>query len=184
MDEETRLVPTQVLNALQNAGTLALTPVGVHELATKVVAALDIIAAIIPDLRTPHPKTAKKVRGGRTVRREAIISIVAMVEASPGLQQMKLLNIERAHEIIEKDNAFQVLDERLEKLRKQVRYTVEARWAELVSEAMDAYHMAKQLAKDPRYADLAAHIAVIKSHLAKGKKKKKDPETEQASAES
>ena len=146
------------------------------ELATKVVAALDVIAAIIPDLRTPHPRTAKKVRGGRTVPRKAVLSIVAMVESSPAIQEMNLLDTERAHEILEFDDGFRVLDERLERLRGQVRYTVEARWAELASEAMDAYHIAKQLAKNPRHADLAAHIATIRRHLgrtneAKGEKK-------------
>lgn len=51
MDEENRLVP---------AGLTALAPVAIDELATKVVAAIDLIAAIIPDLRTPHPATARR----------------------------------------------------------------------------------------------------------------------------
>ena len=176
MDEETRLVQKQVTSALASGDMTALVPVAVDELTTKVVAALDVIAAIIPDLRTPHPRTAEKVRGGRTVPREAILSIVAMVESSRSIREMNLLDTERAHEILEYDDGFRVLDERIERLRRQVRYTVEARWAELASGAMDAYHMAKRLAKDPRHADLAAHIPTIRRHLgrtnqAKGAKK-------------
>jgi hypothetical protein len=181
MDEENRLVPVQLSRALADAETNALAPVAIEELATKVVAALDLIAAIIPDLRTPHPATAKKVRGARTVPSEAVLSIVAMVESSRVLQSMNLLDTGRAHEVLECDDGFRVLDERLERLRGQVRYTIEARWAEIVSAAMDAYHMARRLAKEPRYADLAAHVAIIRRHLDRtngttGKKqKKKDP---------
>ena len=79
MNDETRLVPVRDERALTEAEPTAPVPVSVDELATKVVDALDMIAAIIPDLRTPHPATAKQVRGGRTVSREAVNSIVAMV---------------------------------------------------------------------------------------------------------
>jgi hypothetical protein len=178
MDEENRLVPAQLTRALARDKTTALAPVAIDELTTTVIAALDVIAAIIPDLRKPHPATAKKARGGRTVPREAVVSIVAMVESSPALQEMNLLDTARAREVLEHDDGFHVLDERLERLRREVRYTVEARWAEVSSHAMDAYVMAKRLAKDPRYADLAAHLATIGRHLgrtneASGTKKKK-----------
>lgn len=176
MTEETRLVPAHVPHALANVDLTALTPVAVEELTTTVIAALNVIAAIIPDLRTPHPKTAKKVRGARTVPREAIIAIVAMVESSRVLQSMPLLDTERAREVLDHDYGFRVLDERIEMLRKQIRYTLEARWAEVAMDAMNAYHMAKKLAKDPRYAELAAHIDTIRRHLGRtNKKKTKDP---------
>lgn len=165
MSKETRLVPAQVPHALAHIDTTALTPVTVEELTTTVIAALNVIAAIIPDLRTPHPKTARKVRGARTVPRQAVMAIVAMVESSHVLQSMPLLDTVRAREVLEHDYGFRVLDERVEMLRKQLRYTVEARWAEVTMEAMNAYHMAKKLAKDPRYAELAAHIDIIRRHL-------------------
>jgi hypothetical protein len=183
MDEENRLVPVQLTRAVAGAETTVPAPVEIEELTTTVVAALDLIARIIPDLRTPHPATARKVRGGRTVPREAVVGIIAMVEASPALQEMNLLNTARAREVLEHDDGFRVLDERLKRLRRQVRYTVEARWAEVASEAMDAYSMAAYLAKKPRYADLAAHLATIRRHLARTngstatKKKKKKKET-------
>jgi hypothetical protein len=163
MDKENRLVPVQGSRVFDDAETTALVPIAVDELATTLVAVLDRIAAIIPDLRTPHPATEKEVRGARTVPRDAIVSIVAMVEACPALQD--LLNTGRAHEVLEFDDGFRVLDERLDRLRRQVRYTIEARWAETVAQAMNAYYMAKRLVKEPRYADLAAHIDKIRKHL-------------------
>jgi hypothetical protein len=165
MSKETRLVPSQAPHALSHIDIASLAPVTLEELTTTVIAGLNIIAAIIPDLRVPHPATKKKVRGARTVPREAVISIIAMVEASLVLQGMQILNLARAREVVEHDHGFRVLDERIEMLRKQVRYTMEARWAEVTSEAMAAYHVAKRLAKDPRYAELAAHLDTIRRHL-------------------
>jgi hypothetical protein len=163
MDEETRLVPVQFTNALTDAN--ALSPVEVAEVATKIVAAFDLIASLVPDLRTPHSSTARKVRGARTVSREVVVSILAMVEAASRVLPPDLVNVERAHEVLEHDHNFRVLDERIERFRDQVRYTIEARWAEVVQECMAAYSIVKGHAKDPRYADLAAHIEIISGHL-------------------
>jgi len=178
MDDETRLVPAEVTSSLATE-TMRFAPVMVAELATKMIAAIDLVAALIPDLRKPHPETKKQVRGARTVPREAIVAIVAMVEASRVLQAPQLVDIDRAHEVLQFDDGFRILDQRIEMLRAQVSYTVEARWAELVTEAMDAYHMAKRYAKDPRYPELAQHVATIRGHLNRknattGKKKKKE----------
>lgn len=182
MEEETRLVQAQLTRALAGGETNVPAPVAVDELTTKVVAALEVIAAIIPDLRKPHPATASKVRGGRTVSREAVVSIIAMIESSPVLQELKLLDTDHAREVLEYDDGFRVLDEHLERLRRQVRYTVEARWAEVASSAMAAYAIARSIAKDPRRGDLAAHVATIRQHLARKngatgpKRKKQKPE--------
>ena len=164
------------------AEAAAPVPVAVEELATKVVAALDVIAAIIPDLRKPHPATAKKVRGGRTVSREAVSSILAMVEASPVLQHVIEMNGDRAREVLSSADDYRLLAERLEMLCAQVKYTAEARWAEVVAQAMHAYHMACILANDPKEAELAAHVATIRRHLGRRNgatgKRRKDPKPE------
>jgi hypothetical protein len=183
MNEETRLVPTQVTGALTKGEPPTLVPVALDEVSTKLVAAIDLIASLIPDLRTPIPATEKKVRGGRTVPREAVLAIIAMVESSGMIQSMNLFDPEHGREVVELDDGYRLLDERLERLRRQVRYTVEARWAEVASDAMAAYMMAKRLARQPRFADLAAHIAIIARHLdrsngstAKSKRKRQQNE--------
>ncbi|HEY0159335.1 MAG TPA: hypothetical protein VGF28_18765 [Thermoanaerobaculia bacterium] len=182
MDEETRLVPAQVTGALTDEKTSALVPVAPDEVSTRIVAAIDLIASLIPDLRTPHPRTEKKVRGGRTIPREAVLAVIAMVESSAVIRSLNLFDPEHGREVVEFDDGYRLLDERLERLRRQVRYTVEARWAEVASTAMDAYMMAKRLARDPRYADLAAHVTIIARHLDRTNtatartKKKRDPE--------
>jgi hypothetical protein len=182
MNEETRLVPAQVTSALADQETTALVPVAVAEVATKMVAAIDLITALIPDLRKPHPATKKQVRGARTVSRDVIVAIVAMVESCGVLQSPELVDTERAHEVLQFDDGFRVLDQRIEMLRAQVSYTVEARWAELVAQAMDAYHMAKRYAKDPLYPEVAQHVATIRGLLDRkngttGRKRKNEEES-------
>ena len=179
MDEENQLVPVPETQALTEteAETNTLAPVALNELSTKLVAALDMIAANIPDLRKPHPSTAKKVRGARTVSREAVVSIVAMVEASTTLQRLAVMDTERAHEVMQSRDDFHVLAERIEILRAQVNYTIEARWAEVVKQAMRAFRIACGLVRDPEEGELAAHLAAIRHHLgrrnaATGKKRK------------
>lgn len=179
MNDETGLVPVEVTAALAGKESMPFAPVAVAELTTKMIAAIDLLAALIPDLRKPHPETKKRVRGARTVPRDAIVAIVAMVESSRMLQSLRLVDIDRAHEVLQFDDGFRVLDQRIEMLRAQVSYTVEARWAELVTEAMDAYHMAKRYAKDPSNPELAQHVATIRGHLDRkngttGKKKKNE----------
>jgi hypothetical protein len=158
-------VMDEVTRVLTNKETASLAPVTVDEVSTKIIAAIDVIASLIPDLRTPHPRTEKKVRGARTVPREAVLAVIAMVESSSLIRSMKLFDPEHGREVVELDDGYRLLDERLDRLRRQVRYTVEARWAEVASTAMDAYMMAKRHAKDPCHADLAAHVATIARHL-------------------
>jgi hypothetical protein len=187
MSHETRLVPAEVTSALTEAETATLIPVAVDEVSTKIVAAIDLIASLIPDLRTPDPRTEKKVRGARTVPREAILAVIAMVESSDMMRSTHLFDPEHAREVVELDDGYRLLDERLERLRRQVRYTVEARWAEVASTAMDAYMMAKRFSTQRGYEYLAPHVATIGRHLdrsngstgkAKKKQQQKDPDRE------
>jgi hypothetical protein len=104
-----------------------------------------------------------------------------MTESSPAVQEMNVLNIERAHEILASTDAYRLLGERLSMLQAQVKYTAEARWVELVAEAMNAYGVAGIFAKKKKDANLAAHLAIIRRHLgrkngATGKKKNEEPE--------
>src|SRR4029078_8523347 len=83
-------VMDEVTRVLTNQEKATLAPVSVDEVSTKIIAAIDVIASLIPDLRTPHPRTEKKLRGGRTVPREAVLAIIALVESSSVIRSMNL----------------------------------------------------------------------------------------------
>ena len=158
----------------------APSPVPVAELEPTIVGALEVLAKCIPDLRRPLPETARKVRAGRTVSREAVTAIVSMVESSPRLQQLTALDPAHAREVLASADAYRAVAEHLEMLLGAVKHTAEARWAEVASSAVRAYHMAT-IMTDEQDPELAGHIATIRPHLgrrngATGKKRKKGGE--------
>lgn len=81
MDEETRLVAPE--DDLTSAVEAEIVPPAADELTRKIVAALDLLAAQIPDLQTPNPATARRVRGARTIPRAGVLAILAATEAEP-----------------------------------------------------------------------------------------------------
>ena len=172
MADETRLVP------IQGAAVAATpVPVNVAELEPAVVGALELLAKCIPDLRRPLPETVRKARSGRTVSREAVTAIIAMVESSPRLRQIASLDPAHAREVVASADAYRAVAEHLKMLLDAVKHTAEARWAEVASSAVRAYHMAT-LMTDEQDPELAGHIANIRTHLgrrngATGKKRKK-----------
>ena len=180
MDEETRLVPIQHGNTPAVEET-ALVDAG--ELAGTIVAALDVIASLIPNLRAPHPTTARRVRGARTISREAVRSIVAAVEALPNLRALTSFDTNRARYVLESMDDLRLVTERLAMLQTKLKFTVESHWAEVVVEALNAYGVARALASDPDETEAAAHVANIRRHLGrrngatgkKGTTRKKPP---------
>jgi len=98
-------------------------------------------------------------------------------DASPVLQDLKTMNTDRAREVVGSMDDYRLIAERLEKLLADVKYTAEARWAEVAAEAMHSLRIASACARDPNDSDLAAHVATVRRHLgrrnaATGKRKK------------
>jgi hypothetical protein len=164
MDEETRVVSVQSTSVTARDAT-DVAPLAAGELAEKIVAALDAIAARIPDLRAPQPKTAKRVRSARTVPREAVVVIIDAIEAVSLLQRLCKLDPDDMQEEFEALDALRLVNDRLAMLQSRVRYTIEARWAELVSPLIHAYTVGNTVA-DERDPDLLAHLANIRRHPA------------------
>ena len=107
----------------------------------------------------------KKVRGGRTVPREAVIAIIAMVESSFAIRSMNLLDPEHAPRSSSSTTstahstngsngsaARSATPSKRGGRRWHPRPWMRTCWR-------------KRLAKEPRYADLAAHVATIGRHL-------------------
>jgi len=146
-----------------------------EELAAKIVTVLDIIAERL-QLESPHPKTARKVRGARTVSPEFVFSLLAMVEVFPVLQSFNLIDPAEAREVLQSRDSLRIITEDATRFLAKLNYTTEARWAGVVKKAMAVYHMAIALAEDPEHADLAAHVKTLRRHLARtSNTKKKKP---------
>jgi len=180
MSEETQLVPRpdgDSPSEIEKRPSTALA--SVEQQVAKIVTALDIISEHL-QLEHPHPSTARRVRAGRTVPREFVVSTVHAVDQLPGLKALGLLDTDDAHDVLEKHEALQAITERVERFLASANYTMEARWSRLAEAALKTYKIASIKAQDPANADIAAHVEVLKRHLGRrgGKKKKKDAEEE------
>ncbi len=166
MDEETQLVARE-------GEVPALMPA--EELAAHVVKAMDVIAEWLA-LETPHPETAHRVRGARTVSREFVVAMTAAVEALPELQNLKTFDCGEARDVLQAGDSMKVIADRAAMLLASLNYTIEARWARVARKAMDTYRLATAIAASGKNPKMAAHVATLRRHLGRtnGRKKKKE----------
>lgn len=137
-------------------------------MAAQVVAALDAIAAHL-NLETPHPTTAGRVRGSRTVSPEFLSSMIASADAVPQFRAFGF-DPEKGRLALQSKEALRIIAERVAMLLASVNYTMESRWAEAVTDALAAYSLASRQAEKPRNAELAAHVATLRRHLGRTNK--------------
>jgi hypothetical protein len=158
VDEETRAIVPLETSALSEAvpSAEALTArAAAGQLAAQVSSILDMLAERMA-LQSPHPSTARKVRGARTVPREFVVGLTALVEWMPSLNHT--FDTAVAHDVLESMDAQKQLAERTSLLLASMKYTNELRWADVVAAAMLTFSLAAIKAKDPRNAELAARV--------------------------
>lgn len=178
MDEETRDVVPLESSTPADADSSAIPAVlSSDEMAVEIVKVLDLIAARL-ELQTPHPSTAGHVRGGRTVPRDFVVSLLAAAERRPG-SPLARFDTARARGVVESGDALRMLSERTALFLASLKYTQEARWAEVAADALTAFSTASIIAKrNPRLTELAAEVENLRKLLRrKGTKKKKAKET-------
>ena len=181
MDEDTdALVPLESRAAaeIKEPKALALRPP--EELAGEIGKALDVIARRL-DLATPHPATARRVRGARTVPRDFVLSLMAAVEGRPDLPYLGKFDSARARAVLESSEANRLIAERVALFLARLNYTIEARWAEVVAEAMHLFSLASIVASRDN-PELAAEVENLRRQLGRkgqGKKKRKKPATDE-----
>src|ERR1044071_6699431 len=109
--------------------TTSPTITAAQRLADDIAEAIDAIAARIPGLEAPHPSTATRVRGARTVSREFIASMIAAVEATPDLQSTGTFDPQEARATLQFIDAFRPIADRLASLQASINYTMASRRA-------------------------------------------------------
>ena len=85
MDEDTQAIvrlESSALSETDAAQELAVHPA--EEMAAGVSKVLELIAERL-ELEIPHPSTARRVRGARTVSREFVLSLMAAADRRPDL---------------------------------------------------------------------------------------------------
>jgi hypothetical protein len=144
-----------------------------QQMAADVTKVMDLIAERLK-LETPHPSTARRVRGARTVPREFVVSMIAAAERRPDFPFLGQFDSAEARSVMESSDAYRTLAERTAMLLASLNYTIEARWAKVVAGAMYAFSQASIVAEQPENAELAAEIENLRRQLGrKGLRRKK-----------
>jgi hypothetical protein len=173
VDEETRLVVTPDGGTPAEAEVSAPpAPNEAEQLAAATIAALDVIASRL-QLETPHPKTARRVRGARTVPPEFVASMIASADARHELRSFGTFDPEEARRALQSREALRIISERVTMFLASVNYTIEAQWAKVARSAVATFSLASILAEEPEHAELAAHIETLRRHLGRTNKPKK-----------
>lgn len=141
-------------------------------LARELSDALEALAARIPNLQSPGPKS-RSIRGHRTVPRQFLRSMIAVVDGSESLQAVRKFDPAEARDALQFEAAFVPLLRQLVALTASLSFTIDARIAAVVAKALQTYTIAKAIARDPSSADLTNPLRVLKRDLGrKGPKPK------------
>lgn len=174
MGEDTRaIVPLEssAPSEAESTDKLAVRPP--EQLAAEIAKVIDLIAERL-ELETPHPSTAARVRGARTVPREFVQSMMAAAERRPDFPVLGEFDSAKARAVLQSGDAYRLVAERTALFLASLNYTIESQWANVVADAMDAFSVASIVAKRPENAELAAEIENIRRQLGrKGARKKK-----------
>ena len=147
------------------------------------LATLDQLMSNFPvKLRIRHRSTARFVDGHRGIPFAALTAGVAALEQSEDLRGIKHFASDVARDKLQLVEAFRGVVSGLLDLASSVKFTLNSLQAEVASEVLQVYGVAKTLGRDPDNAAIQAHADNIRQALGrkgrKGKKgEEKQPET-------
>ncbi|HYI08452.1 MAG TPA: hypothetical protein VEK57_05240 [Thermoanaerobaculia bacterium] len=159
---------TEVVNpAAEPASLEPLTPTITHyqQLAANFSAALDEIAADLPKLEDEHVSTVNFVRSHLNVPLAFIATVIAVVEQTPALQGVGMLDVTEARDTLQLIEAFRPMLDKVTAFEKTVELTVNSRLASLGNGALQMYYLVKGLARDPKNAAARALASKLKREL-------------------
>jgi hypothetical protein len=145
-------------------------------MADEFIKALDTLEAGLPGLEFPHESTAKFVRGKSNVKMPFLKTSVRAVESRSDLQVVKKLDPVKGRDSLQFLDAFPDVLNRGVHLVRNLKYTLEARRAELAADALQIYAVAKAMSRDVESAELKGFVEDMERDLGrKGIRRKTKP---------
>jgi len=138
---------------------------GSDEVAAQFIAALNAAIALIPAFEPRHPETVKFVKRYVSFADELITSAISAVENTPELAATKKLDVQKARETYQFMTAFRPAIDLVDNLSANLKFTYQARKAEVIADALRLFAAAKGLGHDPASAIVAAHAENMKRDL-------------------
>jgi hypothetical protein len=135
------------------------------QVAEKVSAMLSAAIAELGPLERPHQTTRDFVRANIGVDVKFVAAVIAAVETVAELQVLKSkFDVAAAHDTLQMLDAYDPLVAKLEVLARELRFTLDARKAKVVSDARQIYAVAQRFARDPA-SEVMAHVEIMKRGL-------------------
>jgi hypothetical protein len=129
------------------------------------------LMAKIPRLQLPHPKTAKLVKTHRSVPREFINTMIAIVGDSEQLASLGTFDASAGLEAMQFLDAFRPLRAQVASLLSAINYTMEVRKAEVAAQALQTYDIIKALNRDKKHR-LNAHVEHLRRDMHRSGRRK------------
>lgn len=136
-----------------------------QQLAEQFSAELDDVAALVPDLESPHPLTANFVRSHVNVPFEFLRTAIFAVEQVPELRSVNKLDVDAARATLQFIDAFRPVYDKLMRLASSLKFTMSSRKAHLAADALQIYWIGRGLARDRRGANVVPIVAALKRDL-------------------
>ena len=158
------------------------TPTVTHykQLAASLIATMNELTARIPHFESFHPMTAAFIRQNRNFPREFIHTVLAAVQASSELQQLRKFDVSEAEDTLQFLDAFEPLLTQAEALVRDLRFTMDARRAKVTADGLQVYYLAKGITRDPSSAALTAHVDKMRQDLGRSRPKRREKTPEPA----
>lgn len=155
------------------------TPTTTHyqQLVTELTATLASIEARIPAFEAFHPMTAAFIAQNRAFPLEFISTTLAAVEANPDLQKVQKFDVTEVRDSLQFLEAFKPLAIQVDKLARDLRFTMDALKAKATADSLQMYAIAKGIVRDPSSAGITAHLEQMKIDLGRTRPKRRDKTT-------
>ena len=145
-----------------------------QELADQFTKQVDAMTAAIPGLQVKHPSTARFVRTHVNIPAEFMATTTAAVEQMPALQATFDAAAQRND--LQYIEAFKQLQNKVSALNDALRYTLRTKHASLGNTCLQAYAIAKGIARIPGDAVTLTHVANMKKDLARKRRTNSTPQ--------
>src|SRR5437868_1483809 len=136
-----------------------------QQLAEQFSEELDDVAALIPNLESPHPLTANFVRSHVNVPFEFLRTAIFAVEEVPELRAVNKLDVDAALATLQFIEAFRPVYDKLMRLARSLKFTMSSRKAHLAADALQIYWIGRGLARDRRSANVVPIVAALSRDL-------------------
>lgn len=143
------------------------TPTATHyqQVADRMSAALAQAIALMPELQGEQPSTSKFVRTKQNVPIPFIETVTASVTASPELQGLKRFDVQNARDVVQYWQAFRPVYDQMIAFARSLKFSIDVRRAPVARDALQVYHIAKGVARDPDSTEIASHVANMRRDL-------------------